>query len=135
VQAFVVLACVQALKPWNELYLTAHPPLHTATRKALEVTGGLSRSCSLAAWLVATALQLRLNHAQRQFASRYKLSAALDAVGALVAVLRRAGAVVGHYDTKPGTTLLDVVVWLAIAVRAWQAAVFPSVPKVVKEED
>jgi predicted cation transporter len=85
--------------------------------------------------LAAVLFQLWLNHAQRQFAGMYKLSARVGAGIALLTIAERLSAIVGQFDTKSGFTLQDVIELAVYASWAWQAWTLPPVPKVVDEED
>jgi hypothetical protein len=130
------LGCVLLYIPLGEFHVTAQmrrPPMprigpfHT-----------LMRLCTVlmsSADLTAVLFQLRLNHAQRQFAGMYKLSARVGAGMALLGVAERLSAIVGQFDTKAGFTLQDVIELAVYAGWAWQAWTLPPVPKVVDEED
>jgi hypothetical protein len=131
-----MLTCVYIFMPLDSVYLTAQlrrpqpeslGPFHTFR---LIMFAHIHSTV-----LAADAFQLWLNHAQRQFAGKYKLSARVGAMVAIVHGLQRVGSIVGHYDTKPGFTLSDVVRIVIAAAWAWQARVLPSVAYTDGDED
>jgi hypothetical protein len=126
----VLLGCVLLYIPLGDVHLTAQmrsPPSSTAIQ--------LCRALMSSAYLVTVVFQLRLNYVQRQFAGMYKLSARVGAGIALLTVAERLDAIVGHFDSKAGFTLGDVIDLAVNAVCVWQAWKLPPVPKVVEEED
>jgi hypothetical protein len=131
-----MLTCVYIFMPLDSVYLTAqlrHP--QPESLGPFDTFRLIIIAHIHSAILAADAFQLWLNHAQRQFAGKYKLSARVGAVVAIVHGLQRVGSIVGHYDTKPGFTLSDIVRMVIAATWAWQARVLPAVVNMDGDEE